>query len=350
MTQKLSAPEQQRIISIDIIRGFAIMGIFLINIGSFLIVDEQIQMRSISEIDTQIYRIIDMLAYKKFHFIFAFLFGVGSIIFLSKLDSSGQSIWIYIRRMIFLFLAGLGHAMIGGDKIDVLASYAIMGLFLPLFYRLPLRWIIFGILLSLIYDFCYVFTEASRFYSWDILNIPIQLDKILNPKVLCHMLLGFVAYRIGFFKNKDNVSIVRNSFICLLALSIAIWGWSLTINDEKLLHAVTFHLSIIPGMMYILGLILILRTNWAMKFLVPFQSYGRMAFTNYIMQTIIGVTIVKTIASTYVVGGLETLLICVTVYITQIVFSNLWLKKFRFGPIEWLWRCGTYMRIYSNKK
>nr|WP_274310439.1 DUF418 domain-containing protein [Solibacillus daqui] len=35
---------------------------------------------------------------------------------------------------------------------------------------------------------------------------------------------------------------------------------------------------------------------------------------------------------------------------TQIVFSNLWLKKFRYGPIEWLWRCGTYMRIYSNKK
>ncbi|MCH7323123.1 hypothetical protein LZ480_14685 [Solibacillus sp. MA9] len=78
-------PTNQRISSIDIIRGIAIMGIFLINIQSFLLLAGQEEL-IISKVDKWGYQIIDMLALGKFHFIFAFLFGVGASIFFTRLS------------------------------------------------------------------------------------------------------------------------------------------------------------------------------------------------------------------------------------------------------------------------
>lgn len=75
-----------------------------------------------------------------------------------------------------------------------------------------------------------------------------------------------------------------------------------------------------------------------------------MALTNYIGQTVFLVGIqflfLKTAETTYVVSTLVSLVIVVV----QIIFSHLWMRRFRFGPLEWLWRCGTYWKIVPIRK
>ncbi|OPA02040.1 hypothetical protein BHL27_06695 [Bacillus cereus] len=348
--------KNERITSIDIIRGLAIMGIFLINIQSFIIEGGQ-EVLNISKMDEWGYRIIEMFALGKFHFIFAFLFGIGSSIFLSRLASKEASVWIYVRRMAFLLLAGALHTMMWGG--DVLMTYAVMGLSLLIFYRLPIKLIfVFGIFFSVVYDFYSVFHEAIRIYGWDLPTVLFNVDTSINnmigilmlPKTLGHMLLGFSVYRMGLLEKEEYIPTITKVFGGMFFCSVVIWGWSLTIKAESFLHAVTFQLAIIPGMMYVLGLILLLRTNVSAKLLSPLESYGRMAFTNYITQTVIGITVVKWIVTNHKLIFLETLFICLIVFIVQIFLSNAWLKAYRFGPLEWLWRCGTYWKIQSIKK
>lgn len=353
---QILAKKKERITSIDIIRGLAIMGIFLINIQSFIIEGGQ-EVLNISKMDEWGYRIIEMFALGKFHFIFAFLFGIGSSIFLSRLASKKASVWVYIRRMAFLLLAGGLHTMMWGG--DVLMTYAVMGMLLLLFCRLPLKVIfVFGIFFSFVYDFYSVFHEAIRIYDWDLPTVLFNIDTTINnvigilmlSKTLGHMLLGFAVYRVGLLEKEKYIPTITKGFVVLFFCSVFIWGWSLTIKEDSFLHAVTFQLAIIPGMMYVLGLILLLRTNVGAKLLSPLQSYGRMAFTNYIMQTVIGITVVKWIVTNHTLVVLETLFICLIVFIVQIFLSNAWLKVYRFGPLEWLWRCGTYWKIQSIQK
>ncbi|MEH6944641.1 DUF418 domain-containing protein, partial [Bacillus sp. JJ722] len=336
--------------------GLAIMGIFLVNIQSFIIEGGQ-EVLNISKVDEWLYRIIEMFALGKFHFIFAFLFGIGASIFLSRLASKGLSVWTYMRRMLLLLLAGIIHLSMWGG--DVLSTYAVMGLLLLVFYRLPLKWIIiFGSFFSFFYDFYSVFHASIRIYDWNLPTTLLNIDTMINnmaqilmlPKTLGHMLLGCAVYRIGLFEKEKYVPAIKKVFFVLFICSIGIWIWSLTITSENFLHAVTFQLAIVPGMMYVLGLILLLRTNFGVKLLSPLQSYGRMAFTNYFMQTIIGITIIKGIVANNTVHATEALLICVVVFIVQILLSNIWLKFFYFGPLEWLWRCGTYLKIQPIKK
>ncbi|GIP53338.1 MULTISPECIES: DUF418 domain-containing protein [Paenibacillus] len=91
-------------------------------------------------------------------------------------------------------------------------------------------------------------------------------------------------------------------------------------------------------------------TRAGARLLQPLQAYGRMALSNYIGQTVLLLAIqsifLKTDTTTYVVSTLVSL----GIVAVQIIASNLWMRRFRFGPLEWLWRCGTYWSIVPIKK
>jgi len=92
-------------------------------------------------------------------------------------------------------------------------------------------------------------------------------------------------------------------------------------------------------------------TKWNM-ILSPLKYAGRMALTNYIMQSFIGLILFSSIGfklyETLSPSG--TLLTAITVFIFQIIFSKIWLKYFRFGPLEWVWTCLTYKELLPMKK
>lgn len=78
------------------------------------------------------------------------------------------------------------------------------------------------------------------------------------------------------------------------------------------------------------------------KMLSPLNAFGRMAFTNYIGQSIILIIIAVFIPVNTAVSYTSSAITCLLVVILQIIASSYWLTYFKYGPLEWLWRCGTY--------
>jgi uncharacterized protein len=98
--------------------------------------------------------------------------------------------------------------------------------------------------------------------------------------------------------------------------------------------------------MYIAGLALISLHTKGARFLAPLAQVGRMALTNYVLQSLIcavlfygfGFGLYEKVGAAALIG------ITGIIYLLQILFSNLWLKRFQFGPLEWVWRSLTYAR------
>src|SRR5699024_5978198 len=88
----------------------------------------------------------------------------------------------------------------------------------------------------------------------------------------------------------------------------------------------------------------------AKKLLSPLNAFGRMAFTNYIGQSVLLLIIAMFISSGTIVTYIFATITCAIVVIAQIIASSIWLNCFKYGPLEWLWRCGTYRKWLPIKK
>ena len=88
------------------------------------------------------------------------------------------------------------------------------------------------------------------------------------------------------------------------------------------------------------------------KLFVGFATVGRMALTNYLTQSLVltGLAYGWGFGLAMQLSGPQVLLISVVLFVTQILVSRLWLSKFGFGPLEWIWRCITYWRIFPIAK
>jgi len=88
------------------------------------------------------------------------------------------------------------------------------------------------------------------------------------------------------------------------------------------------------------------------KRLTPFAAVGRMALTDYLMQSVV-CTLFFYHYTTGLYGGVGPvwgLVVTVILYSLQVVFSNWWLERYRFGPMEWLWRGLTYGKFPEMRK
>src|SRR5690606_7152532 len=182
-------------------------------------------------------------------------------------------------------------------------------------------------------------------------------------------LVGLVIGRIGFFEKVQPkrklillfstfvfltvlISFVSNQFPALNFRSLMngeaeniLPGLTLmTLNDIKI---VTFSGAIVTGFM------LLYQNRVISKYLDVFSPYGRMGLTNYEMQGIIGCLIFSMWAFGYIFqtwGTTELFVLGIGIYIIQLIFSTLWLKKYLYGPFEWLLRSATYLKVQPFRK
>ena len=329
---------QDRIVSIDVIRGIAIAGILLINLGYFLSQAGQTEEDPVGT-DAVVWQVVDDIALGKFHFVFAFLFGTGVHIFLGRPRAKHRSTWVYVRRMIILIAAGIINSALGG--IDVLASYGVLALLLLPLTRLP-RWafVILGVAAATVPD---VLQLAS---SLGDLQPPALLFPILSyVRTLGHMMLGFWLTGLGLYSAATRIP-VTGLFVLSLLGSVPIWIWTTAAGTGSTeAHEIAFRTALVPGLMYITGLILLLRTRLGRKGLSFLRLYGRMAFSNYLGQTVVCVLVIPLLTAHGHVSAAAGLIVWAVIIIAQCAFSTVWLRFFRYGPLEWLWRCGTYWEL-----
>jgi len=178
------------------------------------------------------------------------------------------------------------------------------------------------------------------------------------PAVLAFFLCGFYVGKKGVFKDiPGHLALLRKIisrglplgiFFLLLYLLVetGIWPVSLLVRPA-LLAAFNYLASIFIFPSYIAIILLVLQGPFCKKLLTPLAAAGRMALTNYLMQTLLSVFVFYGFglglygAVTVTVG----ILLTIGIYVIQVIWSNLWLRKFLYGPMEWFWRVLTYKQL-----
>jgi uncharacterized protein len=170
-------------------------------------------------------------------------------------------------------------------------------------------------------------------------------------------LIGLYLGRSNFIRElPQKIEILKK--VRFWGLTIGFTLMFLIVSGTKFLPTVSALIAIIEDQ-YLAGPILCLGYASAMtlsfmrnpdrKIYGYFSKVGKMALTNYLSQSLV-LTFLSYgwgIGLALKLDGFQVLGICALLYISQVILSGLWLSRFRYGPLEWLWRCITYWRIPS---
>lgn len=384
---------------LDALRGFALFGILFANIAGFGLWYDLLPEEKMVIVGSQFYDAFMLLLVDgRFYTIFSFLFGLGFALQLSRLQENNRSTArsLYLRRLTILLAIGLVHNFVIWFG-DILTLYAILG-----FVMLSLRnlsnksvLVLAGLLMFMPVPGYLLFwyaeiapdlglyeassrllggdgsistvlaalkesiqtTELATFFQLNaglgIARFGYYFDTWRIPKVLAIMLVGMWAGRHlvqgTLFSNKK------------LFKNVAIWGFAIGLPSslvyvylsglnsfqphsiEGLFSVVAYTLAVFPtGFAYAAVFALVWNKHAAL--LQVFAAPGRMALTNYLLQTLLCILIFYGVGFNFGASGapISYITVAILLFSIQVVFSNLWLKKYKYGPLEWVWRSLTY--------
>ncbi|MEN8788022.1 MAG: DUF418 domain-containing protein [Flavobacteriaceae bacterium] len=396
-----TTPKNDRITIIDALRGFSLAGIVVVHMVENYVgaptPEGAMEAARIGLPDYIVDGFIFIFLRGKFFALFSFLFGLSFFIQMDSAHNKGQDFRLrFLWRLILLFAIGYVHHLF--YRGDILTIYAVLGLFLIPFYRIPTKYIlaICGLLflglgryvvfaingadnLFMQGEFSPNSPEIIAYYEtikngsiWQVfqsnategqlMKMDFQLG-IFSRGYLTFgfFLFGLIVGRMEFFKNfleqrKLTLKVMWWSLgifvvsIGLTALIFAPMGPNVTFDNWRAmlgLSAVDLNNIGMTGII-LAGFVLLYRKVKASKFLSGFAPYGRMALTNYVTQSIIGTFILYGWGLGYLgeVRNIYTFLMALLLIALQMLASNWWLKRFYYGPLEWLWRSLTHTKIY----
>lgn len=412
--QPLPVSGEGRIASLDFIRGIAVMGILAANIVAFgqpwsAYMYPASFLTEHGAVSDQLWIAQFVLIDGKMRGLFTLLFGAGLYLFMERAWARGSTRWLQVRRLLFLLMFGLIHFYFIW-RGDILTYYALVGLVVLLFVKLEARTqltigLIGYVVGALVYAAMLVplhfvaetplgeraeFAEMrqelekgkAQALSDDAVETPLiregdyaafvahKLDTHLTEpltnlalfaaETLPLMLIGLALYRLGLFSGGLDARRQRRwGWIGLalggaLTLLIALWVQSTGFSYYGTLAAIV-GMSALPRLMMVLGLAALL-SLWSVRvrggLAERASAAGRMAFSNYL-----GTSIVMLFVFHGWAGGLfgkldrpGLYLVVLTTWALMLAWSQPWLARFRFGPLEWLWRCLTYGRMFPLRR
>lgn len=385
--------KSKRIDELDLFRGFAILGIFMVNIlvmnVSFLYRGEW-EAEHIGWLQQASFFVLENLFYSKFFTIFSFLFGIGVAFQMQRARENGRfSTAFFLRRFVVLFLLGVAHILFIWAG-DILHLYGALGLLLLVFFRLPP----IGLVVSAVLVFAFPFYTPilESFMQWigfdyaaplaalsreEILELKHQGSYLsgvhlrlkeyafvmsfvysgIVPVAFTAMLLGGALVKAGWLNNLGEKIRQSTPYVLISLVILLIYRFTLLfyivpnfkVEDGTPLSIFLVTLYQVSDLSISFGLLWLVGTLWRVRLmqrlLSPLRYVGRMALSNYILQSIIGYLIMRTFNGYEVFTPFECILIVLAVYTVQIFLSKWWLQSFRFGPLEWLWRCASYLKL-----
>jgi uncharacterized protein len=395
---------------IDALRGFALCGVLLSNSivwfsGRALIPAAQAEALARSPQEKVISNVFQLFVNQKFLTIFAFLFGLSFSLQLSRAGARGAAILpLYVRRLLVLLGFGGVHyfALWSGD---ILHTYALVGFLLLLFYkssnRTLLTWwvVLVGVVPLLVaagLRWGPVFlhgAEAAKalkemtqaqeaeqraallaalssdsFWTSQLGNARFCLEVLLRPGQLLvisltlgRFLLGLLAGRLGVLQDVERhrhllrriwwgglvlgLLIGIPGLVVLRLRNAGVWTppdnlWMFLLNGLQEMG------TSVLGVAFVAFFALLFQREWWRRVLSFLAPVGRMALTNYLVQTVVSICIYDG-WGLGLIGGApvsRSAALALGIFAAQVGTSHWWLKRFRFGPAEWLWRSLTYGR------
>lgn len=359
-----------RINSLDLIRGIAALGILLMNAISFGLDDaaysnlEEQGNRTL--LDTAIGVLARIFVDQKMMALFSLLFGVGIVIFVERAEVKGRRpVWLSLWRNLLLFGIGIVHTLFWDG--DVLTVYAVCAPLVLLLRKLPARVLLaFGTLFAMTGAVTALalnstIDPAGLGDAWTSGGGPMSagVDGLLLldgfGRALGLMLIGVGLYRLGVVQGRLPQAVYHRmmtyGFAVGLPLSIAgllIHTTSDWAESSALQGYSMSTLGTVPLALAYIGLIV----SWHQRrggggggaAHHHLEAVGRMALTNYLTQTMLGLAVLTSLLDDVELSRTMILGFVVAVWTLQLAWSSWWLKRFRFGPFEWLWRVATYRR------
>ena len=413
-SNSLIAPVQQneRIQIVDILRGFALFGILFVNMTIFSRPIQAILFPidpTTPWFDLAAEWLIHFLGEGKFYALFSMLFGLGLTLQMERIEGrGGRFVPLYLRRLLVLLGIGIVHAFLIWMG-DILIMYALLGFLLILFRKAKPRtllvWIFILIALPLLLNsaatglvelgrsvpegatqieagfagtiagFTTDLENAYRVYAngnfaeitaqriYDYTSMGLMAFFVMGFNVMAMFLLGVYLGKQGIFRDLEAN---RDLFRKLLA-----WGLPIGLSGNALYATLILPMSRIeltwplllatmaqgigaPLLMlaYVSAFCLLaLSPGWG-KRLQMLAPVGQMALTNYLTQSIVCTLIFYGYGLGLFgkMGGAMGIGLTIVIYLLQIPFSHWWMKRFKYGPAEWLWRSLSYGKPQPMKR
>jgi uncharacterized protein len=387
-----------------VLRGFALFGVLLINM--------------IDLAGEPVYRFdfpggrdpldafaIDFFIEKRFMALFSLLFGVGVALQIRRAADRGVPfLGTFTRRMLILIGFGMVHFLF--YRGDILTRYAIVGMLIVPFYRLPLRWIAaLAVSLLVINAFQPIAFEAvpavqagleqiretlkllppaeetcgrlhaafgrsfRNVYAWGSFSQMRTMEACRFPweatgwiggtMIMALFLIGLAFGKAGFFDRIEEFAprIGRGTLMAAgLGFSALGLTYALDRGAGELMDAGSRFLRssgvVLTALGYAGAIILLFRTSPGQRVLGPLAAMGRMALTVYVGQSVLSAWLFQGWGMGWGnYPGLRALVpLAVAIYLSEALLCNAWLRYFRFGPLEWLWRSLTYGRLQPMLK
>lgn len=395
-----------RIISIDILRGFAVLGILVMNIQSYSMPGaaylNPTAYESLKDNHLWVWLVSHVFADQKFMAIFSMLFGASLVMLSSKARKEQlRSGNLQSRRFASLLFIGLLHAYLLWAG-DILVSYAICGFMMyylrskktKSLFRLGITFLVIGFAISILMGYSIPFWEPGQFEAlreaiwspdkaaiieevtqyqsnWErqmLVRAPaafeLQTEVFITStmwRVCGLMLIGMGFYKKRVFSTKQKGKYYRKMAIYGLGIGLPLvvigtilhfhYDWDFE-KSFFFISQLNYWGSVLMAIGYI-GVIMILAKVYSRSGLTKrFAEVGRMALSNYLLQSII-CSIIFYGHGFSLFGDLDRsaqLFIVLVIWVFLMIFSTVWLKFFRYGPFEWIWRSLTYGKLQPLSK
>jgi uncharacterized protein len=387
-------PAAERIEVLDVLRGFALFGIFIMNMPSFahsIFTPPPPQDGSVNGI---VVMLRELLFAGKFNLMFGLVFGIGFTLQLRRLQAADprSATLVYVRRLAVLLAIGLVHAAFLWMG-DVLVAYAVLGFMLLAIRRVPDGVLLALLALCLVYpatsdalsthlfsnettmlatfefyelagsndlafgqgSFADAVRETMRVFAWAYAS-PMGLFNVAAffVQMATGILAGFYIGRHGWIERLAALRVpLRRAHVATLLVALAAGGWWWALGGATMAEggesfAVSFARTIGRAALtafYTLSILRLAGSPGPARVLRIFAYAGRMPLSNYLLQTLMGCFI-------FYGWGLgfwgrstplaETLLAAALFFALQLPLSAWWLGRFRYGPVEYVWRRLTY--------
>ncbi|NKI36373.1 DUF418 domain-containing protein [Wenzhouxiangella sp. XN79A] len=386
-----------RYLVMDVLRGFALLGVMMMNLHEFggvdvLITAEQLADLPSAALDERLAFGLQLFVYNKANTLFAFLFGLGFWVQMERLQARGAPFRsIYLRRAGILLVLGWIHLLcfFGWDILHVygIAAFILffcrklpdrallwIGLVLLLFARPFVTWAFEVSGITALFDDpaaveAELLARQAAAQSGDFFTFVALVNQDYLRWALTGGLFGWIFYALGRFfmgawvarrgwiqNASDHLSMFRRWLWPLLIVGLLMESTHLFTEDvpETALFGQIELLRIILNAVatpmiaagYICAIVLLFHGGWLSWLVRPFAPVGQMALTNYLTQSVAIILILTSVGPGLGLAGKaasSTFIPLVMIFFTaQILFSYFWMKVFAFGPAEWLWRTLTY--------
>jgi len=398
----------ERIEILDVLRGWALFGVFLCNMRWFSGYGNDRELWT-NAVDKFAILLVDYAGDDKFYTLFSFLFGLGFALQIIRAQArNAPFVRVYARRLIVLFLIGLAHVFVWGWWDEALHIYAALGFALLLLRRAPNRVVLsLAALFLLVVPALYFSAEAAsplrpedpetaaadtremvrrnseawargeaevwhgtratvgeaaayRARTW----LPRGIAENTQPytyfawysPILGLFLLGLYVGRRRILEDTTaHRKFIRRTMWWGLAIGLPGTLAALTLRTmgssvpQPQLFFNLIWIVAAPALTFFYAALIVLLWQsgpWR-RLLAPLAAAGRTALSGYVGQSLVALLIFSGFGLGWYGRTPPTIVVTLTVllFLGQVLLCNLWLRRFRFGPLEWLWRSLTYARV-----